>query len=117
MMPLLLTQVVLSWLSGLLTSKTGNYRYILMSGYFIMTVAAGEYMSNHHYVSNTNSSLIGFHLSVLIATLDEHSSQVKQVGLLCMIGMATGCTMQNSLIAVQSAVEPKDAAVVVSSSP
>lgn len=32
-----------------------------------------------------------------------------------MIGMATGCTMQNSLIAVQSAVEPKDAAVVVSS--
>ncbi|KAM3580040.1 hypothetical protein VKS41_007285 [Umbelopsis sp. WA50703] len=91
MMPLLLTQVVLSWLSGLLTSKTGNYRYILMSGYFIMTVAA-----------------------VLIATLDEHSSQVKQVGLLCMIGMATGCTMQNSLIAVQSAVEPKDAAVVIS---
>ncbi|KAG2183566.1 hypothetical protein INT43_006572 [Umbelopsis isabellina] len=91
MMPLLLTQVVLSWLSGLLTSKTGNYRYILMIGYLIMTVAA-----------------------VLIATLDEHSSQFKQVGLLCMIGMATGCTMQNSLIAVQSAVEPKDAAVVIS---
>ncbi|KAI9277941.1 MFS general substrate transporter [Umbelopsis sp. AD052] len=91
MMPLLLAQVILSWLSGLLTSKTGNYRYILMAGYFIMTIAA-----------------------VLIATLDEHSSQVKQVGLLLMIGMATGCTMQNSLIAVQSAVEPKDAAVVLS---
>jgi hypothetical protein len=42
MMPLLLAQVILSWLSGLLTSKTGNYRYILMAGYFIMTVAAGN---------------------------------------------------------------------------
>lgn len=42
-MPLLLAQVILSWLSGLLTAKTGNYRYILMVGYFIMTVAAGAY--------------------------------------------------------------------------
>lgn len=32
-----------------------------------------------------------FESPVLIATLDEHSTQVKQVGLLLMIGMATGC--------------------------
>ena len=36
-----------------------------------------------------------FESPVLIATLDEHSSQVKQVGLLLMIGMATGCKSLN----------------------
>jgi hypothetical protein len=36
-----------------------------------------------------------FEPPVLIATLDEHSSQFKQVGLLLMIGMATGCKSLN----------------------
>lgn len=104
-MPLLLAQVILSWLSGLLTSKTGNYRYILMAGYFIMTVAAGEinFSCGIHDIAELwkffffisvllNIGLNAFFESpVLIATLDEHSTQVKQVGLLLMIGMATGC--------------------------
>lgn len=97
-------------------------------------------MSTHSWDATRYHFRLTYLSAVLIATLDEHSTQVKQVGLLLMIGMATGCksspwvcrlnqlysrsvidlapligTMQNSLIAVQSAVEPKDAAVVVSS--
>ncbi|RUS14650.1 MFS general substrate transporter, partial [Endogone sp. FLAS-F59071] len=88
-LPLLLGQVVCSNLTGFLTSFTGHYRWTLIAGFAVMTVGAG-----------------------LISTLDEHSSTVEQVFYLLIIGMGTGATMQNTLIAAQSAVEKKDMAVV-----
>ncbi|KAI0701349.1 MFS general substrate transporter [Cytidiella melzeri] len=74
---------------GQYTSRTGKYRYPIVIGYGLWSIAQG-----------------------LQSTIDEQSSTGKIVGLLLMAGLASGLTFQTSLIAAQAAVSRREMAVV-----
>ncbi|KIP08456.1 hypothetical protein PHLGIDRAFT_34950 [Phlebiopsis gigantea 11061_1 CR5-6] len=74
---------------GQYCSRTGNYRWLIIFGYGLWTVAQG-----------------------LQCTIDQHSSTGRIEGYLLLTAFASGFTFQTSLLAVQAAVARQDMAVV-----
>ena len=70
----------LSWtpFPGQITARTGHYRYLVLAGYSLWTVAQG-----------------------LQCTIHQSSSEGKIIGSLFMAGIASGMTFQTTLLAAQ----------------
>lgn len=89
LLPLLCIQSLSSTLSGLIVSRTGRYREILLSGWILWSVGLG-----------------------LFSTLTPTSGLGKQIGFSLITGFGVGQTLQVALVALQGAVPRKDMAVV-----
>ncbi|KAA1136667.1 hypothetical protein PGTUg99_036856 [Puccinia graminis f. sp. tritici] len=89
LIPITVSQTFTSTLSGLVITWTGNYRVSILSGWAIWTAGLS-----------------------LISTLDENSNLARQLSYSILTGIGIGCTFQASLIAIQGAVERRDASVV-----
>lgn len=87
LLPLVTVQTVVSFSSGMLQSKTGDYWWNLTVGFAIWTPALG-----------------------LLSTIDETTSIAKLVGYQVLDGIGAGQTFQTSLVAIQASVERKDMA-------
>lgn len=88
MIALMVTQTIVSFLAGLVVSKTGQYTVIIRSGFFIYTIGCGLYI-----------------------TLSYNSSLAKFIGYSILTGVGAGNTFQTTLISVQAAVKRQDMAV------
>ncbi|TFY51788.1 hypothetical protein EVJ58_g10381 [Rhodofomes roseus] len=77
------------FICGQITARTGHYRYMIIAGYSLWTVAQG-----------------------LQCTIHQHSSEAKIIGSLLMAGIAAGMTFQTTLLAAQAAVSRQQMAVV-----
>ncbi|KAL1410653.1 hypothetical protein Q8F55_004672 [Vanrija albida] len=87
MLPLVFVQVVFSFSSGFLVSKTGDYKWNLMVGFFIWTIGLG-----------------------LLSSLQPDTSNARIYGFQVLVGVGAGQTFQTSLIAIQASVSRKDMA-------
>ncbi|PWN43280.1 MFS general substrate transporter [Ceraceosorus guamensis] len=86
--PLTVVQTLSSTASGLILSWTGTYRWNLLVGWIVWSVAMG-----------------------LFSTLREGDGKGKQIGYGLLAGVGVGNTLSISLVAMQGAVERKDQAV------
>ncbi|KAK0526453.1 hypothetical protein OC842_005188 [Tilletia horrida] len=87
--PLVLTSIAFSWLSGLITSLSGNYAGTFFLG--LLLTALG---------------------SILLYTLyNSDMSQGIQILTMVVLGTGFGMQMQNSLVAAQSATRQEDVAM------
>ncbi|KAM3581173.1 hypothetical protein VKS41_006611 [Umbelopsis sp. WA50703] len=91
LLPLMLGLVFCSIGSGLLISKTGRVREFIWTGTALCIVGGG-----------------------LLTTLDAASNRGMQIGYLLILGCGCGLCVQSLTIAAQSAVGPKDIAVITS---
>lgn len=89
LLPLLMTQALMSTLSGLAVTYTGRYRESLILGWAAWTAGLA-----------------------LFSTLTEESYLPAQIGYAILTGAGVGCTLQPSLIAIQAAARREDMAVV-----
>lgn len=89
MLPFLAVIPVFVFISGNVTSRTGQYRPFIICGFAIWTVAQG-----------------------LQTTIDQETSNKKIIGFLVMAAVGAGQTFQTSLIAAQAAVPRHEMAVV-----
>ncbi|KLT41071.1 putative tetracycline efflux protein [Cutaneotrichosporon oleaginosum] len=87
MLPLTFVQVFCSFCSGYLVSKTGDYKWNLMAGFFIWTIGLG-----------------------LMSSINPYTSKAHIYGYQVLIGVGAGQTFQTSLIAIQASVDRKDMA-------
>ncbi len=87
LLPLVIVQTVFAFTSGILVSKTGDYKTNLYIGFAIWTIGLG-----------------------LLTTLSPTTSVAKLVGYQIIVGVGAGQTFQTSLIAIQAAVDRKDMA-------
>ncbi|TXT11261.1 hypothetical protein VHUM_02012 [Vanrija humicola] len=87
LLPLVFVQVFFSFSSGFMVSKTGEYKWNLMAGFFIWTIGLG-----------------------LLSTLHPDTSWPRIYGFQVLVGVGAGQTFQTSLIAIQASVERKDMA-------
>lgn len=87
--PLLGLQTITSSVAGLVMSKTGRYRELLLTGWACWAIGLG-----------------------LFSLLDENSGKDKQIGFALLTGFGMGQTLQPGLVALQGAVPRKDMAVV-----
>ncbi len=88
LLPLILVQTVTSFTSGLIVSKTGDYRVNLYVGFAVWTIGQG-----------------------LLSTIDQNTTLGEQVGYQILSGVGAGQTFQTSLIAIQATVDRKSMAV------
>ncbi|CDR88702.1 uncharacterized protein SPSC_05534 [Sporisorium scitamineum] len=91
LIPLMSFQAITSIISGVLVSKTGKYKLIIVSGFAIYSIGVG-----------------------LLSLLNQKSSLGEVIGFLLCSGFGAGGTFQTTLVAAQNAVERKDLAVVTS---
>jgi hypothetical protein len=91
-LPLILCQIVTSFSSGILVSKYACYRWNLLIGYALWTIASG-----------------------LFTTVDSSTSSAKLVGYQLLTGLGSGQTLQITLVAIQAALPRHEMAVVTSS--
>ncbi|KAH8669069.1 putative tetracycline efflux protein [Xylariales sp. PMI_506] len=88
LLPLTLSQTIVSFTAGALVSKTGNYQLNLWVGFAIWTIACG-----------------------LLSTVSPTISNAKLVGYQILSGVGAGQTFQTSLIAIQASVKRSEMAV------
>jgi hypothetical protein len=86
-LPLTCVQTVWTFGAGFLTSKTGDYWYMLSAGFAIWTVGLG-----------------------MMATIGTNTSDAKLIGYEMLLAAGAGLTFQTSLLAIQATVERKDMA-------
>ncbi|KAI8584708.1 hypothetical protein K450DRAFT_217629 [Umbelopsis ramanniana AG] len=91
LLPLMLSLVFCSIFSGLMCSKTGRVREFFWVGTALIVVGGG-----------------------LLTLWDADSSRGEQIGFLIIVGAGCGLCVQTLMIAGQSAVPPKDIAVITS---
>ncbi|SJX64144.1 uncharacterized protein SRS1_14798 [Sporisorium reilianum f. sp. reilianum] len=91
LIPLMALQAVTSIVAGVLVSKTGRYKLIIVGGFAIYSVGVG-----------------------LLGLLDHTSSIGQVIGFLLLSGFGAGGTFQTTLVAAQNAVDRQDLAVVTS---
>ncbi|KAJ2746113.1 hypothetical protein GGI20_001598 [Coemansia sp. BCRC 34301] len=87
LLPYILPITVFSTISGFTVAKTGRYRELMWVGGCIATVGAG-----------------------LMTLLNEETSTAKGIGLIIVGGAGMGLTLQPMLLALQTAIEPRDMA-------
>ncbi|KAJ5651367.1 uncharacterized protein N7484_005090 [Penicillium longicatenatum] len=88
LLPLVVTQCVVSFTSGFLVSKTGNYTINIWVGFAIWAVACG-----------------------LLSTISPTTSIGRLVGYQILSGIGSGQTLQTNLVAIQANVQRKEMAV------
>ncbi|KAK4689712.1 MFS transporter, DHA2 family, glioxin efflux transporter, partial [Tremellales sp. Uapishka_1] len=86
-LPLVVIQTVTAFTSGMLVSKTGDYRWNIIIGFGVWTIGLG-----------------------LLSTASATTSTAKLVGYQILVGLGAGQTFQTSLIAIQASVDRKDMA-------
>ncbi|KAF7342406.1 MFS drug transporter [Mycena venus] len=89
LVPFLVTQSIVSWLAGMLVSRTGHYRTIVHLGFAIWSVACG-----------------------CISTIRPGSPKAVLAVYMILAGSGSGQTMQTTTIAVQASVPRRDMSVV-----
>lgn len=89
LLPLIVVQSIVSFVSGFVVSKTGNYTVCIWGGFAIWAIACG-----------------------LFSTISSSTSLAKIVGYQVLSAFGSGQTLQTGLIAMQANVERKDMAVV-----
>lgn len=89
LIPVLAGQMVVSWVAGMIVSKTGRYRAIVHSGFAIWSIACG-----------------------LISTITPHTHQGVMVVFMLLSGLGSGQTLQTTTVAAQASVPRKDMSVV-----
>ncbi|KAJ2447999.1 hypothetical protein GGF42_005268 [Coemansia sp. RSA 2424] len=87
LLPYILPITVVSTITGFIVAKTGRYREPLWLGGCIATTGAG-----------------------LMTLLDESTSTGRGIGLIIVGGAGMGFTMQPMLLALQTAIQPRDMA-------
>ncbi|KAJ5645978.1 hypothetical protein N7490_002350 [Penicillium lividum] len=88
LLPLVVIQCVVSFTSGFLISKTGNYTINMWAGFAIWAIACG-----------------------LLSTISSTTSIGRLVGYQILSGIGSGQTLQTNLVAIQANVERKEMAV------
>ncbi|KAJ5907415.1 hypothetical protein N7495_000097 [Penicillium taxi] len=91
LLPLIVIQSIVSFTSGFIVSKTGNYTINLRVGFIIWTIACG-----------------------LLSTINPNTSIAKLVGYQILSGVGSGQTFQTALIAIQAGVKTNEMAVATS---
>ncbi|SNX85853.1 related to tetracycline efflux protein (otrb) [Melanopsichium pennsylvanicum] len=91
LIPLMVVQAVTSTVSGIVVSKTGKYKAIIVIGFGIFSVGVG-----------------------LLGLLKQNTSIGEIIGFLLLSGFGAGGTLQVTLVAAQNAVDRRDLAVVTS---
>ncbi|THV06972.1 MFS general substrate transporter [Dendrothele bispora CBS 962.96] len=89
LIPVVIGQMVASWIAGLTVSRTGRYRAIVYIGFAVLSIASG-----------------------CISTFSENSSRAAMVVLMLLCGCGSGMTMQTTTVAAQASVARKDMSVV-----
>ncbi|KAJ7099964.1 major facilitator superfamily domain-containing protein [Mycena belliarum] len=89
LVPLLVSQILASWIAGMLVSRTGRYRTIIHVGFAVWSIACG-----------------------CISTIRPGSSKAVQVVYMLLAGIGAGQTMQTTTVAVQASVSRRDMSVV-----
>ncbi|KAF8991171.1 major facilitator superfamily domain-containing protein [Cyathus striatus] len=89
LIPLLVSQMFVSWIAGLIVSRTGRYRIIIHTGFSLWSIACG-----------------------LISTITQKSPKALLVVYMLLAGMGAGQTLQTTTVAAQASVERKDMSVV-----
>ncbi|KAI1316709.1 hypothetical protein EDD11_009598 [Mortierella claussenii] len=88
MLPLVVGLLISTIGSGAMVSKWGKYRPFIWVGFVVAATGAG-----------------------LLTLLSEHSSRGAELGYLFVQGVGIGLSLQTTVLAIQSSVEPKDIAV------
>lgn len=91
LIPLMVVQALTSVIAGIVVSKTGKYKIIIVAGFGIFSIGVG-----------------------LLGLLNEHSNIGEIIGFLLLSGFGAGGTLQVTLVAAQNAVERRDLAVLTS---
>ncbi|KAJ7590874.1 MFS general substrate transporter [Mycena floridula] len=89
LIPILVSQMVANWGSGMTISRTGHYRTIIYSGFAVWAIGCG-----------------------CISTITPSSSQAVMVVFMLLVGLGAGQTLQTTTVAAQASVPRKDMAVV-----
>jgi len=89
LVPLLVTQIIASWVSGMLVSRTGRYRTIIYMGFAVWSIACG-----------------------CISTIRPGTPKALLVVYMMLAGIGAGQTMQTTTVAVQASVSRRDMSVV-----
>ncbi|KAH9485880.1 Efflux pump dotC [Psilocybe cubensis] len=89
LIPVLVSQMVLSWIAGVIVSRTGRYRSIIHSGFAIWSISCG-----------------------LTSTLTPHSHKAEIVIFMLLAGSGAGQTLQTTTVAAQASVSRRDMSVV-----
>ncbi|KAL0952039.1 hypothetical protein HGRIS_008681 [Hohenbuehelia grisea] len=89
LIPVLVSQMVASWVSGVIVSKTGHFRTIIYLGFSVWAIGCG-----------------------CISTIKPGSSQGLLVFYMLLSGIGAGQTLQTTTVAAQASVPRKDMSVV-----
>ncbi|KAF8869428.1 major facilitator superfamily-domain-containing protein [Infundibulicybe gibba] len=89
LIPVLVSQMVVSWTAGVIVSRTGRYRTIIHLGFAVWAVACG-----------------------LISTIKPSSGKAVLVIYMLLAGIGAGQTLQTTTVAAQASVARKDMSVV-----
>ncbi|TFK32430.1 major facilitator superfamily domain-containing protein [Crucibulum laeve] len=89
LIPVLVSQMVATWIAGIIVSHTGRYRIIIYLGFSIWSIACG-----------------------LISTVTPQSHKSVLVIYMLLAGIGTGNTLQTTTVAAQASVERQDMSVV-----
>ncbi|KAJ6557902.1 major facilitator superfamily domain-containing protein [Mycena capillaripes] len=89
LIPLLVLQIVASWISGMLVSRTGHYRTIIHLGFAVWSIACG-----------------------CISTVRPGSPKAVLVVYMMLAGIGAGQVCQTTTVAVQASVSRRDMSVV-----
>ncbi|KAF8878954.1 major facilitator superfamily domain-containing protein [Infundibulicybe gibba] len=89
LVPVLVSQMVVSWTAGVIVSRTGRYRTIIHLGFTMWAIACG-----------------------LISTTKPSSSKAALVVYMLLAGTGAGQTLQTTTVAAQASVARKDMSVV-----
>ncbi|KAF7358961.1 MFS drug transporter [Mycena sanguinolenta] len=89
LIPLLVMQILASWIAGMLVSRTGHYRMIINLGFSVWAIACG-----------------------CISTIRPGSPKAVLVVFMMLAGIGAGQTMQTTTVAVQASVSRRDMSVV-----
>lgn len=92
LLPFVITLSVISFFSGMLIKKTGNFRIPIVSGLFVMTIGLG-----------------------LMIGLGSRPNWAKIIIFQMIAGMGVGPNFQAPLIAIQANIEPRDIGAATSS--
>ena len=87
LLPLILTQTVVSFTTGMLQSRTGDYFFNILAGFAIWTIGLG-----------------------LLSSINESTPQSHLIGFQFLAGVGAGQTFQTSLVAIQAAVKRSEMA-------
>ncbi|KAL0575837.1 hypothetical protein V5O48_006127 [Marasmius crinis-equi] len=89
LIPVVISQMVASWVSGMIVSRTGYYRAIVNTGFALLAIASG-----------------------CMSTVTSRTPKAVLVLYMILSGCGGGMTMQTTTVAAQASVARKDMSVV-----